>query len=196
MKSSGRIPVKTHLSALSFFVFHETQMRLKVVLVSWQLFPYCLGTSILFLRRRSQNLLEGPVVQNMAVPVVEMEVYKIRKVFAKIWLSKSIFYVKYHWNLSDWRIKMKEHCIFWNDAQVLTSRYYSKVQFSRFNNFFRVCWFFAKNLSYFISLPWKLHNRYCHSAEHALKYCQSHWTCFQIIFMLMNVQNTLNSLNT
>ena len=65
MKSIGQLSVKTHLSAGSFFVFHEAQMRLKVVLVSWQLFPYCLGTSILFLRRRRQNLLERPVVQNM-----------------------------------------------------------------------------------------------------------------------------------
>ena len=65
MTLTGRISAKTHLSAVSFFVFHEAQMRLKVVLVSWQLFPYCLGTSILFLRRRRQNLLERPVVQNM-----------------------------------------------------------------------------------------------------------------------------------
>jgi hypothetical protein len=71
MTLTGRISAKTHLSAVSFFVFHEAQMRLKVVLVSWQLFPYCLGTSILFLRRRRQNLLERPVVQNMAIRVVE-----------------------------------------------------------------------------------------------------------------------------
>jgi len=40
------------------------------------------------------------------------------------------------------------------------------LQFSKFNNFI---WpkliFLAKNLSNFVSLPWKLHKRYCHSAH-------------------------------
>ena len=27
---------------------------------------------------------------------------------------------------------------------------------------FDYSWFLAKNLSNFVSLPWKLHNRYCH----------------------------------
>ena len=36
------------------------------------------------------------------------------------------------------------------------------LQFSKFNNFVWACWFLAKNLPYFISLHWKLHNRYCH----------------------------------
>ena len=36
------------------------------------------------------------------------------------------------------------------------------LQFSKCNNFLLVCWFLARNLFNFASLPWKLHNRYCH----------------------------------
>ena len=37
------------------------------------------------------------------------------------------------------------------------------VQFSKFKNFLWVCWFLYKILSNFVSLPWKLHNPYCHN---------------------------------
>ena len=37
------------------------------------------------------------------------------------------------------------------------------TQFSKFNTFLWVCWFLGKNLSNFVPLVWKLHNRYCHS---------------------------------
>ena len=37
------------------------------------------------------------------------------------------------------------------------------IQFSKFNNFLWVCWFLGKNLSNFVPLVWKLHNRYCHN---------------------------------
>ena len=39
------------------------------------------------------------------------------------------------------------------------------VQFSKFKNFLWVCWFLCKNLSNFVSLPWKFHNpvAYCHN---------------------------------
>ena len=36
------------------------------------------------------------------------------------------------------------------------------IQFSKFNNFLWECWFLCKNISNFIPLVWKLHNRYCH----------------------------------
>ena len=36
-------------------------------------------------------------------------------------------------------------------------------QFAKFNNFVWVGWFLAKNLFNFIYIPWKLHNRYCHT---------------------------------
>ena len=29
------------------------------------------------------------------------------------------------------------------------------------------CWFLAKNISDFVSLPWKLHNRYCHNSPYS-----------------------------
>ena len=42
------------------------------------------------------------------------------------------------------------------------------TQFSKFNNFLWVCWFFGKNLSDFVPPVWKLHNPYCHNM---------HWQC-------------------
>ena len=99
----------------------------------------------------------------------------------KIWLSKSIFYVKNHRNLSQfffhWRISIKEHIwCYWhfliksifkavyyqNDAQFLTPRHYSNSQNLVIS--FEYSWFLAKNLSNFVPLPWKLHNQYCHTA--------------------------------
>ena len=59
----------------------------------------------------------------------------------EIWLSKSIFYIKNHPNLSDF-LKLK------NSQNSIISFDYS--------------WFSAKNLSNFVFLPWKLHNRHCH----------------------------------
>ena len=40
------------------------------------------------------------------------------------------------------------------------------VQFSKFKNVLWVCWFLCKNLSNFLSLPWKLQNPYCHNVTH------------------------------
>ena len=45
----------------------------------------------------------------------------------------------------------------------MTARHYSN-----FHNLvisFDFSWFLAKNLSNFVSLPWKLHNRYCHNHQ-------------------------------
>ena len=39
------------------------------------------------------------------------------------------------------------------------------IQFSKFNDFLRVCWFLGKNLSNFLPLVWKLHNPYCHNVQ-------------------------------
>ena len=39
------------------------------------------------------------------------------------------------------------------------------VQFSKFKNFLWVCWFLCKNLSNFVSLPWKFYNPYCHNVD-------------------------------
>ena len=43
----------------------------------------------------------------------------------------------------------------------MTARHYSNSQNSMI--FFGYVDFYPKNLSNFVSLPWKLHNRYCHS---------------------------------
>ena len=44
----------------------------------------------------------------------------------------------------------------------MTARHYSNSQNLVIS--FEYSWFLAKNLSYFVSLPWKLHNRKCHTA--------------------------------
>ena len=50
------------------------------------------------------------------------------------------------------------------------------TQFSKFNNFLWVCWFLGKNLSNFVPLVWKLHNRYCHNTYHTyLLICFEHF---------------------
>ena len=36
------------------------------------------------------------------------------------------------------------------------------LKIQSFHLWFDYSWFLAKNLSNFVSLPWKLHNRYCH----------------------------------
>ena len=48
---------------------------------------------------------------------------------------------------------------FWH---FLTARHYSNSQNSII--LFDYSWFLPKNLSNFLSLPWKLNNRYCHNA--------------------------------
>ena len=45
-------------------------------------------------------------------------------------------------------------------ALLISWRRYSNSQYSITS--FDCSWFWAKNLSNFVSLPWKLHNRYCH----------------------------------
>ena len=45
----------------------------------------------------------------------------------------------------------------------MTARQYSNSQNSIIS--FDFSWFLAKNLSNFVSLPWKLHNRYCHNHQ-------------------------------
>ena len=45
----------------------------------------------------------------------------------------------------------------------MIARHYSNSQNSIIS--FDFSWFLAKNLSNFVSLPWKLHNRYCHNHQ-------------------------------
>ena len=60
------------------------------------------------------------------------------------------------------------------------------VQFSKFENFLWVCWFSCKNLSNFVSLPWKFHNPYCHNRCHHPKIFRA---CFVIWFMFFRKKN-------
>ena len=50
----------------------------------------------------------------------------------------------------------------------MTARHNSNSQNSIIS--FDYSWFLAKKLSNFVSLPWKLHNQYCHNL-HLCKYC-------------------------
>ena len=47
----------------------------------------------------------------------------------------------------------------------MTARHYSNSQNLIIS--FEYSWYLGKNLSYFVSLPWKLHNRKCHTVHSA-----------------------------
>ena len=49
----------------------------------------------------------------------------------------------------------------------MTAHHYSNSQNSIIS--FNYSWFLAKNLSNFVSLPWKLHNKYCHTKYYLCK---------------------------
>ena len=54
-------------------------------------------------------------------------------------------------------------CMFLNPNNFLTHKFdYTNLQNSIIS-FLYLCWFLAKNLFMFLSLSWKLHNRYCHN---------------------------------
>ena len=114
---------------------------------------------------------------------------------AKIWLSKSVFNVKNHPNLADFFFIEEYECrvtflllafcitlIFkWFYFLIWCLIFDSSplVQFSKFNHFLWECWFLAKNHYNFVSLSWKLHNRYCHtfgsSPSFYLSLMKSYW---------------------
>jgi hypothetical protein len=103
---------------------------------------------------------------------------------AKIWLSKSIFLSKTigiflnFFFIEEYQFRSTFFVFYiftflpFLIISIFKSLYFLKwcpifdssplLQFSKFNNFIWVCWFSAKKLSNFVSLPWKLHNRYCH----------------------------------
>ena len=59
-----------------------------------------------------------------------------------------------------WRRKLTLKVKFW---YFLTAPHYSNFQNLVIS--FEYSWFLAKNLSNFVSLPWKLHNRECHNMQ-------------------------------
>ena len=72
-----------------------------------------------------------------------------------------------NWSSGDWRRKLTLKVKFWH---FLTPCHYSNSQNSIIS--FVYSWFLAKNLSNFVSFPWKLHNRYCHTLG-SFKNCHS-----------------------
>ena len=103
---------------------------------------------------------------------------------AEIWLSKSIFYIKSHPNLSDFfslkNTNLGTHILLLTFLTTLTfkSRFFLKwcpifdrsplLQFWKFHNFIWLQLICSQRNSNFLSLSWKLHNQYCHS-ENATK---------------------------
>ena len=63
---------------------------------------------------------------------------------------------------------------FWHRKLTLKVKFWyflTAPHYSNFQNFlisFEYSWFLAKNLSNFVSLPWKLQNRYCHNSPSPL----------------------------
>ena len=57
------------------------------------------------------------------------------------------------------------------------------VQFSKFKNFLWVCWFLCKNLSNFVSLPWKFHNPYCHNKQWSSQKKEKKYKIFITFFL-------------
>ena len=90
---------------------------------------------------------------------------------AKIWLSKSIFYVKNHGHLSQFfslkNISLGSHFLLLTFfiISIFKSLHFLNAHYSNYKIFvisFEYSWFLAKNLSNFVSLLWKLHKRYCY----------------------------------
>ena len=105
----------------------------------------------------------------MVVWVVEIsrEGYKIRKMLGQnliiLWIDEwrailensvsKIEIIKKHWKFT---LKVSTFSI-----NLITHHF---CQFTKYNNFSSGYWFFAKSLTNFVFLPWKLNNAYCHSA--------------------------------
>ena len=61
------------------------------------------------------------------------------------------------------------------------------VKFSKFKNFLWVCWFLCKNFSNFVSLPWKLHNRVCHTIHWPLHMAKLLTFIFRLLHLFLTV---------
>ena len=94
----------------------------------------------------------------MAIPVVEFSWEEYKKCAPKfVFFNEKIIQKD-----SDdfWRRKLTLKVRF---QHFLTPPHYTNLQNSMIS--FDYSWFLAKNLSNFVSLPWKLHNSYCHIAQ-------------------------------
>ena len=84
-------------------------------------------------------------------------------------LSKNVLLNLY----SSIKTKQKDLDDFWHRKLTLKVKFWYFLTAPHYSNFqnlvisFEYSWFLAKNLSNFVSLPWKLHNRKCHNVQSA-----------------------------
>ena len=70
---------------------------------------------------------------------------------------------------------------FWHRKLTLKVKFWYFLTAPHYSNFqnlvisFEYSWFLAKNLSNFVSLPWKLHNRECHNVYFPMVYHTFIW---------------------
>ena len=113
-----------------------------------------------------ENWVNGEVSKSAKSP--NLLTFKVNFLYQKLSESFSIFFSLKNINLGAHfllltffdnfkieRLLFLKWCLFFDTSPL--------IQFSKFNNFLWVCWFLGKNLSNFVPLVWKLHNRYCHN---------------------------------
>ena len=72
-------------------------------------------------------------------------------------------------DILQWKKIQKYSDDFWHRKLTLKVKFWYFLTASHYSNFqnlvvsFEYSWFLTKNLSNFVSLPWKLHNRYCYN---------------------------------
>ena len=83
----------------------------------------------------------------------------------------------------------------WNSdlSTFLTPPHYTNSRSSIISFYYR--WFLAQNFSNFVSLPWKLHNQYCHNLLRGpFKFWISGWTfktALLIVSRILNSESTI-----
>ena len=105
------------------------------------------------------------------------------KVVQKLTLSINIFYKKRAPKQLFFNEKknQKDSDDFWHRKLTLKVKfchYLTPCHYSNSQNLvisFEYSWFLVKNLSNFLSLPWKLHNRYCHNMNAPPKIFSTHY---------------------
>ena len=76
-----------------------------------------------------------------------------------------------------WKKNQKDSDDFWHRKLTLKVKFWYFLTAPHYSNFqilvisFEYSWFLAKNLSNFVSLPWKLHNRKCHNEQRLYNFC-------------------------
>ena len=105
--------------------------------------------------------------QKLGISLENKVIWKLmlsKNVNNKKFASKFVFFNEKKSERFGWFLKVK----FWH---LLTARHYSNYQNLVIS--FHYSWFLTKHLSNFVSLPWKLHNRYCHNS-HLHNYCKNY----------------------